>query len=146
VLNQNGYGSARYLIALEAGAFLSKQVALGGFVLTSGRDDSSNHGGPDLKEESYAAGVALPLVTRLPFSNAVVLSPRVGYGFGAQSFHGEPEFAGGPGFGVDLALLLLRAHIGVGIGFWTLRIPGQGVAETNDFGSSYLMINGAVGG
>lgn len=92
VLDLDGYGSARYLVSVEVGRFLSEDVALAGFALGSGRSDSSRRGGPELREESYAVGVALPLVVRLPFSNAVVLSPRFGAGFGAQSFHGDPEY------------------------------------------------------
>lgn len=146
VLDLDGYGSARYLISVEVGGFLSDQVALGGFALSSGRSDSSRRGGPELREESYAVGVALPLVVRLPFSNALVLSPRLGAGFGSQSFHGEPEYRLGLGFGADLALLIAHAHFGFGLGFWSLRVPGKGLMEPNDFGSSYLVLCGAVGG
>ena len=146
VLDLDGYGSARYLVSVEVGRFLSEDVALAGFALGSGRSDSSRRGGPELREESYAVGVALPLVVRLPFSNAVVLSPRFGAGFGAQSFHGDPEYRLGFGFGADLALLVAHAHVGFGLGFWSLRVPSKGLMEPNDYGSSYLMLCGAVGG
>jgi hypothetical protein len=147
VLDLDGYGSARYLVGAEVGGFLSEEVVLAGFALSSGRTDSSRRGGPTLREESYAAGVALPVAVRLSASNAVILSPRVGAGFGSQSFHGHPEYRAGLGFGADVAILVARGHFGFGLGFWSLRVPsGQGLAEANDFGSSYVLICGAVGG
>lgn len=145
-LDLDGYGAYRYLVAAEASGFLSEVLALGGFLLGSGRSDESRYGGPTLREESYGAGVALPMVARLPFGNLLMLSPRLGLGVGSQNFHGEHHFALGPGFGADFALLVTRAHLGVGVGFWSLRIRGKGAAESNDFGASYVMINGVVGG
>ncbi|HWA73527.1 MAG TPA: hypothetical protein VG937_14375 [Polyangiaceae bacterium] len=144
-LELDGYGSARYLVAIEAGGFVADEVVLAGFLLGSGRSDDSHYGGPTLREESYGAGVALPVVARLPFGNLLLLSPRVGFGVGSQNFHGDHHFALGAGFGADLSLLVTRAHLGFGLGFWSLRVGGKGAAESNDFGASYLMVNGLVG-
>jgi hypothetical protein len=145
-LELDGYGSPRYLLGLEAAGLLSESLALGGFVFATGRSDASHYQGPDLDEEAYAAGVTLPLFVRLRSSAAVVITPRLGLGFGSQSLHHHASYRVGPSAGVDAALIFLRAHLGVAVGVWSLRLPGKGVAESNDYGSLFLTVNLAVGG
>jgi hypothetical protein len=144
-LTLEGYASPRWVFSLEAGPYLSEQFVLTGFALTSVRSDAPSYGGPTLREDVYAFGLGLPVVVELRVDAIALFTPRLGVGFGAQSFGGVRDYSTGPAFGLDACVLLQRAHFGFGVGFWSLRVPARGAAERNDYGSLLALLSLGVG-
>ncbi|MFZ5893483.1 MAG: hypothetical protein ACOY0T_20650 [Myxococcota bacterium] len=145
MLQLEGYDAPRWVLALEAGPYISEHVVLAAFALTSLRSDDSKYGGPTLREDVYAFGLSLPLVVELRVDAIALFTPRLGVGFGSQSFGGKRDYDVGPAFGVDACVLLQRAHFGFGLGLWSLRVPSQGAAEANDYGALMLQLGLGVG-
>jgi hypothetical protein len=145
VLELEGYSSPRWLFGIEGGPYVSEQVIVAGFALTSLRDDSSKFGGPTLREDVYAAGLSMPIVVELRVDAIALFTPRLGVGFGSQSFGNKRDYSVGPAWGFDACVLMQRAHFGFGVGFWSLRVPARGAAEPNDYGSLLALLNLGVG-
>lgn len=145
VLELEGYSSPRWLFSAEAGPYVSEQIVVAGFALTSLRYDSSKFGGPTLREDVYALGLAVPFVVELRVDAIALFTPRLGIGFGAQSFGAARDYSIGPAWGFDACVLMQRVHVGFGVGFWSLRVPSRGAAEPNDYGSLLALLNLGVG-
>ncbi|HET9930268.1 MAG TPA: hypothetical protein VFQ35_06265 [Polyangiaceae bacterium] len=144
-LELEGYLSPRWLLGVEGGPYVGEQLVIAAFALTSLRYDSSSFGGPTLREDVNAFGLSVPFVVPLRVDAIALLTPRLGIGFGSQSFGSKHEYSTGPAWGFDACVLMQRAHFGFGVGFWSLRAPARGAAESNDYGSLLALLNFGVG-
>jgi hypothetical protein len=148
LLNLDGYGaSPRFVFSGEFGRLLTPVVAVSGWTDFSLRSSNHDQGGPKMNEDVWMLGAGVPLIPVGWETTALMIVPRVGYGWSWMSIGGHAEPVGALVYGGDLVVLWPRAHVNVGFGWLNAptRPPGE-TGRRSNFGGLGLLVGGVLDG
>lgn len=148
LMDLDGYEcTPRWIAASDVARYLTPAFGVGAWGQFSYRSNKPDNGGPTLKEPVYAGGAEVSLLPVGTDSPALLVVPRLGYGWSLMSIGGRAEAVGGVMYGGEIGLLFPKSHFSSAIGWLSGPTRSSGnLGRDYNFGGFTFLIGGVING
>ena len=135
------------LLYLGAAGFVSKDVAIGGYVAYAETLTSAPGNGPKLSRRSVAMAGQVPWFLGGTADTRFLFTPRAGVLLGWASFTGSPSSQVAPYLGASIEMLFIQRAFGLGMwgNYAPAPKPGES-GQSDNYGNIGLHLGGIIDG